>query len=166
MKKKAFIGIICSGFLFLFGSNAYAVDKTDCTMQATVIRQIVITETNGINFGNIYDTINLTCRMNPADDSLAGTACGSASGTAGVIHIEGAQSAAVDLEVIAGANVDNIAFVPALDNAGTATDNTQSLSAANPGTLDVNVGGLLTVGAIAPSAGVKNFTYTFRCTYQ
>ncbi len=164
--KKSLVVTICSVLLFLFGSNAYAVDLATCTMQATVIRQIVITETNGINFGNIYDTVAQTCTMNPADNSLAGTACGTAAGTAGIVHIEGAQSAAVDLEVIAGANVDNIAFVPAFDNVGTQTDNTRSLSAANPGTLDVNVGGLLTVGAIAPTAGVKNFTYTFRCTYQ
>lgn len=163
--KKMLVVTICSVLLFLFGSNAYAVDKTDCTMQATVIRQIVITETNGINFGNIYDTTAQTCRMNPADNSLSGTACGSASGTAGIIHVEGAQSAALDLTLVAGANVDTISFVPAFDNVGGTTDNTKSLSGASPGTLDVNVGGLLTVTG-SPTTGVKNFTYTFRCTYQ
>ena len=164
--KKGLIAAICSAMIFSVGSTAFAVDLTTCSMQATIIRQIVITETNGINFGNIYDTTTATCRMDPATGNLTGTACGAASGTAGVIHVVGAQSAAVDLEVIAGAAVDNITFAPAFNNVGATTDTTKSLSAANPGTLDVNVGGLLTVGAVAPSAGVKNFTYTFRCTYQ
>jgi len=164
--KKGLIAVICSVLIFGFGSTAFAVDKTDCNMTVIVIRQIVISETNGIDFGTIYDSPNGTCAMDPATGNLTGDACATASGTAGVIHIEGAMSAALDLELVAGTAVDGISFVPDFDGAGTTTDNTKSLSAASPGTLNVNVGGVLTVGTTTPTAGTKPFTYTFRCTYQ
>ncbi len=162
--KKLLVVIICSVMLFLFGSNAYAVDQTG-TMTATVIRQIVIAETNGIAFGNIYNTINQTCRINATDTTLTGTACGAATGTRGLFQVQGQSNGAIDIAVAAGADVDGIAFAPRLDDAN-AVASTGTLSAANPGVLDVNVGGLLTVGGAAPPVGGKNFTYTFSVTYQ
>nr|WP_320190157.1 DUF4402 domain-containing protein [uncultured Desulfobacter sp.] len=163
--KKVLFAAICSVLLFFFGLNAYAVDKTDCTATATVIRQIVILETNGIDFGNIYDTINQDCRMDPSDGSMSGDACASATGTAGVIQVQGSSSGTVDIEVVQGADVNNIAFEPALDNVGTTALAGQALSAASPGALDVKVGGLLTVSGTQPAPGATNFSYTFRCTY-
>ena len=133
----------------------FAADQTG-NANVEIVSAITVSEDTQIDFGQIIN-LDGTCTMSPggALNGTSGMGC-TGTETPATFTISGTSAAVVDISVTAGAAVDGVTYVPAVDGLVSRT--------LTGGTVSVDVIGAVTL--LGATDGIKDIAYTFTANYQ
>lgn len=172
MNKKILSALISAAAIGIatYGVNTMAA-TTGGTAAVDIVTAITITETTGMNFGDIATSGSGTVTLNTAN-AVAGGGSNTPSGgtvTSAVFAITGANvgyaiTMPTDITVNSGGNsmtIDTFTFLA--DD--TTTNGTGTIGASTSGQDTMIIGGTLNVGA-SQAAGAYTGTYTITALYE